>query len=49
MSIMWVDVDVINTLGVKIRGPTDQPMDLVAFVEKKLCEVRSILAGYTRD
>lgn len=33
---MWVDVDVINTLGIEVRGTSDQPMDLVAFGKEKL-------------
>ncbi|PON39167.1 LOW QUALITY PROTEIN: hypothetical protein PanWU01x14_306780 [Parasponia andersonii] len=49
VGIVRIDVDVIDPLGVEVRGPSDQAMDLVALVEEKLRQVRPVLTRYTRN
>jgi hypothetical protein len=40
---------VINAIGVEQRGVALDPVDLIAFAEQKLSEIRAVLAGNARD
>jgi hypothetical protein len=46
---MRVMVDMINAVGVKSAGTADKPVDLIAFVQKKLSQVAAILACNARN
>jgi hypothetical protein len=46
---MRVMVDMINAIGVESAGTADKPVNLVAFVQKKLCQVTAILACNARN
>jgi hypothetical protein len=46
---VYVLIYVIDAVGVEAGGAAFQAMDLVAFVEEQLGEIRAILAGYARD
>lgn len=35
MGVVWVDVDVIDTLRIEVGGPSDQAVDFVAFVKEE--------------
>jgi hypothetical protein len=39
----------INAIGVKGAGTADKPVDLVAFLQKKLSQVAAILACNARN
>jgi len=46
---MGIDVQVIDTAGVKRARPTDKPVDCIAFGEKKLGKETAILPSDTSD
>ena len=46
---LWVLVEVVDPVGVEVRGAALDPVDLVALLEQELREVRTVLAGYTCD
>jgi hypothetical protein len=46
---MRVMVDMINAIGVESAGTADKPVNLVAFVQKKLSQVTAILACNARN
>jgi hypothetical protein len=45
IRVMWVLIDVVDSIRVEQRGTSFDAVNLVAFSEKKLGEVRSVLAG----
>lgn len=45
VGVVWIDVDVIDSLGVEVRGAANKAMDFVAFVKEEFSEVGTILAG----
>ncbi len=45
MGIVRILVDVVDAIGIEERGAALDAVDLVAFGEEKLGEVRSVLAG----
>jgi hypothetical protein len=47
--LVGVAVDLVEALGVERRRPPDQAVDLVAFPEEQLGEVRAVLAGNAGD
>lgn len=49
VGVVGVDVDVVDPLGVEIGGPSDQAVDVVAFVEEEFGEVGAVLAGDAGD
>lgn len=49
VSVVGVDVDVVDPLRIEVGGPPDQPVDLVALVEQELRQVRPVLTGYAGD
>ena len=46
---MWILVNVIHPLGIEATRTALNPMDDVAFLEQELGQVRTILAGDSRD
>ncbi|STI85249.1 Uncharacterised protein [Escherichia coli] len=42
-------INVIHALGVEGRCTTLNTMHLVTFFQQKLCQVRTVLSGYTGD
>lgn len=46
---MGILIDVIHTRRIERRRPPLDPMHLIAFGQKKLCKVGTILAGHTGD
>ncbi|TQD77653.1 hypothetical protein C1H46_036814 [Malus baccata] len=49
VGVVGVDVDVVDALGVEVGGPSDQAVDVVAFVEEEFGEVGAVLAGDAGD
>lgn len=49
VGIVGIDVDMVDSLSVEIGGSSDEAVNLVAFLEQELCQVRSILASDTGD
>lgn len=47
--LMQVRVDVIYAARVEAARTSFDAMDFVAFTQKKLCEIRTVLASYTGD
>src|SRR5258708_6998812 len=43
LSLMGIRIDMIQTVRIKSGCPADDPMHLIAFCEKELGQVRSIL------
>lgn len=49
VSVVRVDVDVIDPLGVEVGGTPNEAVHFVAFVEEEFSEVGTILAGDAGD
>src|SRR5579862_5241331 len=49
LGIMRIHIEMFETPGVECRGSSDDAMDLIATIRKKLRKVRSILAGDPSD
>lgn len=49
VSVVGVDVDVVDPLRIEVRGPPDQPVNLVPFVEQEFRQVGPVLTGYAGD
>lgn len=45
---LWVLVQMFNSPSVERAGPTDDPMDFIAFSQKKLCKIGPIKSGGER-
>lgn len=43
MSVVWVDVDVVDPLRIEVGGSSDQAMNLIAFLEEEFSQVRAVL------
>jgi hypothetical protein len=39
MDIVWIYINMVNPLRVEIGGPTNQPMNFIAFVEEEFSEI----------
>ena len=42
-------VEMVNPVGIKKRGSSFDSVYFIAFFQKKLCEISSVLACYTCD
>ena len=49
VGVVGVDVDVVDPLGVEVRRPSYQPVDLVTLVQEEFGQVRPVLTGDSRD
>jgi len=49
LTVMRVTVEVIDAVGMKGTGATDQAMDCIALGEEELGQIRSALAGHAGD
>lgn len=49
VSVVRVDVDVVDPLGVEVGGAADEAVDLVAFLEEEFGEIGAVLAGDAGD
>ncbi|CAL5324294.1 unnamed protein product [Camellia sinensis] len=49
VGVVGVDVDVVDSLGVEVRRPSDQAVDLVPFVQQEFGQVRPVLPRDARD
>ncbi|CAL5401738.1 unnamed protein product [Camellia sinensis] len=43
VGVVGVDVDVVDSLGVEVRRPSDQAVDLVPFLQQEFGQVRPVL------
>ena len=48
-TVVGVDIEVVDSMGIERRRSPDHAMDVVSLVEQELCEVRPILAGDPGD
>lgn len=49
VSVVRVDVDVVDSLCVEVGGTADQAVNLVALIEEEFSEIRAVLAGDPSD
>lgn len=49
VSVVRVDVDVINTLRIEVGRSTDQAVDFVAFVEEEFRKIGTVLSSNSGD
>ena len=46
---MGVLIEMVNAAGIEGTGPTDEPMDLIAFFQQELGQIGSVLSRDPRD
>ena len=44
-----INIEVVDALGVEVRRPPHDTVDLIAFLKKQFCKVGAVLAGDAGD